>query len=234
MKICIDPGHGGSDPGAIGPTGLKEKDITLLVAQKVADKLQNMGVNVKLTRTDDNFVSLEKRCKIANNFGANYFVSIHCNSATNSTAKGTETYHAMGSTQGQKLAQAIQEELIQATGLTNRGVKTAGYYVLRYTNMPAALTELAFISNAEEEKLLKKPSFQEKVANAIVNGIAKAAGIQIKEDENVQKTKILFEGKELEGFIVDGKSYAEVRKLAEMLGLKVEWNATKNVIELRK
>jgi len=234
MRIVIDPGHGGSDPGAVGPTGLKEKDIVLAVSKKMAEKLQQVGAVVKLTRATDVFVGLQQRCDISNSFNADYFVSIHCNSAANSTAKGTETYHAVGSIQGQKLAQVIQKELIQATGLTNRGVKTARYYVLRKTKMPAVLVELGFISNAEEEKLLKKPSFQEKVANAIVNGIAKAAGIQIKEEENVQKTKILFEGQELEGFIMAGKSYTEVRKLAEMLGLKVEWNATKNVVELRK
>lgn len=177
-KIVIDPGHGGSDPGAVGPNGLKEAHVNLAVALKVAEKLRKAGVEVKLTRTSDVFIDLQPRCDIANSSGADYFVSIHCNSARTPEAKGTETYCYKFGGQGEVLAKAIQAELLAATGRTNRGVKTANFYVLRRTNMPAVLTELAFISNPEEECLLADPGYQEKCADAIAKGISKVIGIQ--------------------------------------------------------
>jgi N-acetylmuramoyl-L-alanine amidase len=179
VRVCIDPGHGGSDPGAVGPNGLKEAHVNLAVALKVAEKLRKAGVEVKLTRTSDVFIDLQPRCDIANSFGADYFVSIHCNSAGTPEAKGTETYCYKFGGQGEVLAKAIQAELIAATGRANRGVKTANYYVLRRTNMPAVLTELAFISNPEEERLLASPEFQEKCAVAIAKGIGKVIGVKI-------------------------------------------------------
>lgn len=179
MKVCIDPGHGGSDPGAVGPTGLKEAHVNLAVALKVAEKLRKAGVEVRLTRTSDMFIDLQLRCNIANSLGADYFVSIHCNSAGKPEAKGTETYCYKFGGQAEILAKAIQDELIAATGRDNRGVKTANYYVLRRTNMPAVLTELAFISNPEEERLLGSPEYQEKCAAAIAQGIGKVIGVQI-------------------------------------------------------
>ncbi|MGB9825727.1 MAG: N-acetylmuramoyl-L-alanine amidase [Desulfofundulus sp.] len=179
MRIVIDPGHGGSDPGAVGPNGLKEAHVNLAVALKVAEKLRKAGVEVKLTRTNDVFIDLQPRCDIANSFGADYFVSIHCNSAGTPEAKGTETYCYKFGGKGEILAKAIQAELIAATGRANRGVKTANYYVLRRTNMPAVLTELAFISNPEEERLLGSPDYQEKCATAIARGIGKVIGVKI-------------------------------------------------------
>jgi len=179
MKVCIDPGHGGKDPGAVGPNGLKEAHVNLAVALKVAEKLRKAGVEVKLTRTSDVFIDLQPRCDIANSFGADYFVSIHCNSAGTPEAKGTETYCYKFGGQGEVLAKAIQAELIATTGRANRGVKTANYYVLRRTKMPAVLTELAFISNPEEEHLLGSPDYQEKCATAIARGIGKVIGVKI-------------------------------------------------------
>jgi N-acetylmuramoyl-L-alanine amidase len=91
-RVVIDPGHGGTDPGALGPTGLKEKDVTLAVAHKVAPTLARLGVQVALTRDDDRFVTLEERTARANAFGADLFVSIHCNAAENKARHGIETY----------------------------------------------------------------------------------------------------------------------------------------------
>lgn len=145
----------------------------------MADKLRKAGVEVKLTRTSDVFIDLQPRCDIANSFGADYFVSIHCNSAGTPEARGTETYCYKLGGKGEVLAKAIQAELIAVTGRANRGVKTANYYVLRRTNMPAVLTELAFISNPAEERLLGSPDYQEKCATAIARGIGKVIGIKI-------------------------------------------------------
>ena len=181
MKIVIDPGHGGKDPGAVGPSGIKEANVNLQVALKVAEKLQKAGLSVKLTRTTDTFVDLQPRCDIANSWMADYFVSIHCNAASTPQAHGTETYCYKFGGKGEVLAKAIQAELIAATGRANRGVKTANFYVLRCTNMPAVLTEMAFISNPEEERLLASVAYQEKCALAIAKGIGKVIGVDIAE-----------------------------------------------------
>lgn len=184
-KVCLDPGHGGFDPGAVGPGGLKEKDVTLAVCRTVASLLASSGIEVKLTREDDRAVGndvdtdLYNRCRIANQWGADLFISVHCNSAINPAAHGTETYCYKLGGQGEVLAKTIQGELVAATGRTDRGVKTANYYVLRRTNMSAVLTELAFISNREEERLLAGHGYQEKCATAIAKGISKVIGIQI-------------------------------------------------------
>jgi N-acetylmuramoyl-L-alanine amidase len=179
VKIAIDPGHGGKDPGAVGPSGLREKDVALTVAKKVAEYLQSASIPVKMTRTSDVYVELKDRAKIANSFGADYFVSLHCNAFTSPTACGTETYCYKRGGKGEILAKAIQDELIAAIGLTDRGVKEGNFYVLRETNMPAALTELAFISNPNEEKLLASAEFQNKCALAIAKGIGKVINVQI-------------------------------------------------------
>lgn len=124
-----------------------------------------------MTRDNDNFISLQSRAIKANAVNAAFFVSIHCNAASDPNAGGTETYCATGSKQGEELARAIHRPLVTATGLKDRGVKAASFYVLRCTKMPAVLIELAFISNEKEEHLLKDTAFQEKVAEAIAKGI---------------------------------------------------------------
>lgn len=178
-KVCLDPGHGGKDPGAVGPKGLKEANVNLAVALKVAEKLRKAGIDVRLTRATDVFMDLQPRCDISNTWGADYFVSIHCNAAGTPQAYGTETYCYKFGGKGEVLAKAMQAELIAATGRANRGVKEANFYVLRKTNMPAVLTELAFVSNPEEERLLGSSGFQEKCATAIARGIGKVIGIKV-------------------------------------------------------
>lgn len=178
--ITIDPGHGGYDSGAVGPNGTYEKNVTLSVSLKVGKILQQNGIGVVYTRTSDNVPwpadvvqDLQTRCDISDNAGANYFVAIHTNSADASGARGTETYYYDGSSAGQKLAQAIQTELINSTGFVDRGIKTANFYVLKNTAAPSVLVELGFISNPTEEALLASDSFQNKLAQSIANGIIK-------------------------------------------------------------
>ena len=169
-RICIDAGHGGKDPGAAGRSGLNEKDVNMQVALKVADLLMDR-YTVVMTRTDDQYVSLGKRCDIANQSKSRLFVSIHCNAAENHEANGIETFHYYTSTRGKLFANAIQRGLIALTDRRDRGVKAAGFQVLRDTSMPAALIELGFITNAEEEQLLQNEEFQNACAKAIVKGI---------------------------------------------------------------
>ncbi|AJD26242.1 N-acetylmuramoyl-L-alanine amidase family protein [Clostridium botulinum CDC_297] len=175
--VIVDAGHGGYDSGAVGPTGVKEKDITLKVALKLGKILENNGVNVIYTRTSDNVSwpsnesqDLAARVAIANSNNTDLYVSIHANSF-NGSANGTETYYYNGSAKGKEAAEAVQKELVNAIGLYDRGTKTAGYYVLKNTISPSILVELGFIDNRNEEILLNSDWFQEKCAEAIAKGI---------------------------------------------------------------
>jgi N-acetylmuramoyl-L-alanine amidase len=176
-KIVLDPGHGGIDSGAVGPTGLQEKNVVLAIALKVGNILTKNDVETIYTRTIDKTQSLQEKCDVSNNAKPDYFVSIHANSYTAPAASGTETWYSSGSAAGQKLAQAVQTELIKETGRKDRGIKTAGFYVLNNTDATAILVETAFISNPEEEALLRSDAFQNKLAKAIATGILKCLGI---------------------------------------------------------
>lgn len=172
MKICIDAGHGGSEPGAIGPGNIKEKDITLKIAKLAGELAKINGFEVVYTRISDKFLSLRDRAEIANRNDCDIFISIHCN-AFKKESQGTETYGFPGSEEGKNLGLEIHHEMLKATKLANRGYKTARFGVLRMTSMPAVLVETAFISNSKEEKLLLSYEFQKKVACAIIKGAAK-------------------------------------------------------------
>lgn len=172
----IDPGHGGIDPGAIGSTGLMEKDVTLKIALKVGKLLTDRGLHINYTRVDDKTLSLSARANIANNSKAKYVVSIHINAAENKKATGTESFSFKEGTEGEKLAKSINDNLVKAIGLPNRGVKVANFAILRETNMPAALTEVSFISNPSEEALLRDEAFIDKVAEGIARGMVEFKG----------------------------------------------------------
>lgn len=232
FKVCIDPGHGGFDPGAVGLSGAQEKVVTLAVAKQVASILRGVGVDVVLTRESDELLAgtinadLGMRYDKANWAKADVFVSIHCNSAADPKANGTETFHYTGSPAGKKLAGHIQARMVAALGLRDRGVKQANFAVLRGTNMPAALAEIAFISNPDEEKLLESPAFQVKAARAIAEGIADYLGVALKDDT----PKVRIGKKELNGINVDGITYAPVRAMAEALGCKVTWDSITRMV----
>ena len=210
-RIILDPGHGGRDPGAIGPTGLQEKEVTLSIARKLSQLIrEKMGLEVYLTRKDDRFVSLDQRAEIANQLNGDIFLSIHANAGFDKQAKGVETFFNSRYTYGEgaemvaarensvaesgdvppevkmilwdliqnqyrsesnDLSHFIQRELSKSTGLEDRGVKSARFYVLRGVAMPACLIEVGFISNPWEEKELKKDSFRTKIALGIFNGL---------------------------------------------------------------
>ncbi|MDR1702263.1 MAG: N-acetylmuramoyl-L-alanine amidase [Sporomusaceae bacterium] len=178
--VAIDPGHGGSDSGAIGTGGTKEKNVNLTVAKLVKDLLEKEDVTVILTRSVDRDVSfpdssaaeeLGARVNVANRQKADVFVSIHHDAFTNSTVGGTSTYYYKKTVYDGMLAKTLQNRMVQAGGLQNRQVHSSNFYVVKNTRMPAALVELAFISNPNEERLLNSSAFQRKMAQAIVDGI---------------------------------------------------------------
>lgn len=184
--IVLDPGHGGSDSGAVGPTGLAEKTATLAVSKKVKTLLEASGARVVMTRDSDVDVygrnatdrqELQARVNVGEYTpGANIFVSIHCNAFSNPAAKGMETYYFPGSVRGEQLATSIYNELLKDGGLAGRGVRTANFYVIKHSSMPATLLELAFITNPREEALLGDDNYQTTLAKAIVRGISRYFG----------------------------------------------------------
>lgn len=184
--IVIDPGHGGLDTGARGSTGLLEKDVNLMVGLRVRDIIEASGGKCVMTHDEDVDVfgadarnatdadELQARVDVGTYTpNAEIFVSIHCNAAYNPTGNGTETYYYPKTGYDMMLAERIQEELVEYGGRRDRGVKQARFYVLRHGYIPAALAELAFISNFEEEPLLWSDDFQDKVAYAVANGIGR-------------------------------------------------------------
>ena len=183
-KIVIDAGHGGEDSGAIGPSGVTEKSITLQIAKEVERMLKEAGAKVIMTRSTDTEVSpkhrqatdvdeLQARCDVANKAKADIFISIHMDSFTSREASGTTGYYyTKGSASSKRLAAAIQSELVSQLKTTSRGIKTCNFYVVKHTKMPATLIEVAFVSNPKEEKLLTSKKGVQKAAIGIVNGIS--------------------------------------------------------------
>lgn len=178
--IVVDAGHGSPDPGAIGPTGTQENDNTLAIAQDLGEDLKQSGATVIQTRTGNaspantliDSGDLKARVSIANANFADLFVSIHNDSATG--GQGTTTYYSEDNPQNAqslRLAQALQAAIIRAIGTLDHGVKEALFYVIHHTTMPAALVEVAYISNRSEEKLLADPLFRQKAADGIYQGI---------------------------------------------------------------
>ena len=183
MKIWIDPGHGGTDPGAVNGSH-KEAKYALGISKKLGDKLSKKQISVYYTRLDDTFVSLNARSDRANAENVDLFISIHLNSASNKTAKGIETLVQSRGGKAEQLANKVQESLINATGALNRGVKVQNLSVTRRTKMPAILIEVGFISNNEECAKLSSLEYQELLADAIYKGILRYLNINNIESNN--------------------------------------------------
>ena len=192
MKTMIDPGHAGRnvDPGAVNSaTGLQEADVALQVSRLVESQLLAAGHEVKLTRTDWEHAETDDlgyRTSLANDWGAELFVSIHCNSAASPSAAGYEVWTSPGDTPGDVLATCIYEQI--ATEFLDRAGRTdlsdgdpdkeSRFYVLVHTDAPACLLEMAFISNDEEAALLSNAAWQERYARAIARGVTDYAALK--------------------------------------------------------
>lgn len=180
-KVFIDAGHGGSDPGALG-FGYRESDLNLQIAKKIESKLKSRGIDVKMSRSSDIYYSLSERAEMANDYGADAFVSIHQNSAESASANGIETYYNRNKEEEKPLSNDVQTQVINKTGATNRGVKNAEFTVLVKSNMISALVECGFISNESEVKNLSDSDYQDKLATGIADGI-----------ENYLKSSVIIE-----------------------------------------
>ncbi len=244
LRVVLDAGHGGADPGAIGPTGVREKDVNLAITRKLARLLEAKGVEVILTREDDHYITLEERSNIANRDQPDFFVSIHCNAFTDRYVEGFECYTLseeflqtrnvsgfMGSSgehydyqagryddgkraqiaarhhsppardvgefsgdalsrlvlwnllleeyrqESRRLAASIQNHLARRlNSTTDRGVKTAGFSVLKWTYVPAVLVEVGFLSHRRWESWLNSGWMQDTIAEALCQAVLEAAG----------------------------------------------------------
>lgn len=172
-SIVIDAGHGGLDSGAY-KNEVKEKDINLQVATSLALMLGSHGYKVIETRTRDVYLTLPARCKKSNDAAADYFISIHCNSALNKAANGCEVWYHEKSTVGKHLAQCIQSEIVKTTGVNDRGIKpTNSLWVIKHTAAPAVLIELGFLSNEQECERLQTTEYQTMLVTAISEGLSR-------------------------------------------------------------
>ena len=189
-KVFIDAGHGGTDPGALG-YGYRESDFNLQIAKKVESKLKSKGIDVKMSRNSDIFYSLSERAEMANDYGADAFVSIHQNSAENKSANGIETYYNRKKEEDRPLSNDIQKQVISQTGANNRGVKNAEFTVLVKSEMISALVECGFITNELEVKKLSDSSYQDKLATGIANGIEE----YLKSNVIIEESQITATGK---------------------------------------
>ena len=181
VKIYLDAGHGGKDSGAVG-NGLFEKNVVLDLAKRVEAKLKEYkNVEIKQTRTTDVFLELSERTTAANQWGADCFVSFHCNSATDASAKGFESFVYNGSIGPDTIAfqNVMHSEILRQIGanVVDRGKKRANFHVLRESNMKAILVENLFVSNASDAALLKQATFLDRLAQGYTTGIEKFYGL---------------------------------------------------------
>ncbi|SDD44532.1 N-acetylmuramoyl-L-alanine amidase family protein [Sporomusa acidovorans] len=177
--VVIDPGHGGSNPGAVA-NNTRETDNNLAVSLKLRDKLTAAGAKVIMTRQSDRTVApegsslgqeLAARVNIAETNNADIFVSIHSNSNPDPSIYGTMTFYPSG--KSSKLALEVQDNIIKETGAVDKGTSAATFYVLRNTSMPSILVEMGFVSNASEAGKLQDDNYRNKIAQGIFAGIAK-------------------------------------------------------------
>lgn len=169
--VVVDAGHGGRDPGTTSSSGSYEKNINLRVAAKVARRLEAEGIGVVMTRWQDRSLELEERAAVANDRNADLFVSIHADSEPSKSIQGFTIYVARAaSSNARQAAQAISEAMSR-TGADTRGIREADYRVLVQTNCPAVLIELGYLSNAWEASRLRDGDYQNRLADAVVEGI---------------------------------------------------------------
>lgn len=171
VKVAIIVGHGGVDAGAISRSGYMEKTLTLEVSKKLAVELRARGAIPYLSREEDRYMSLEEQAEFAIKNKADLLISVHFNSFVNDTVSGAESYYYKPI--DYELARAVHSEIIKNSGVKDKGVKKAQMHNLNHTPMPGVLIEPAFISNREEEKLIKTAAYQKKLAGAICDGIEK-------------------------------------------------------------
>ena len=173
VRVVIDPGHGGPDPGAVGIGDLRETDVVLDVGLQVAQLLQARGVQVLMTRTSEVDVDLPPRVALANRSGADVFVSLHANALSmgRPDVNGIETFYFEGG-RSRGLAELIQERLLAISpGTVDRGARPGRFFVIRRTVMPSVLTEMGFVTGEIDAPRLADANYRRRLAQAVAGGI---------------------------------------------------------------
>jgi len=184
VTVVLDPGHGGRQPGALGPSGLMEKEVNLDIGRRAEKLLSQAGARVIMTRTDDSSLipvasrddlrrELCLRADVANRGNADLFVAIHCNSSGSMRRTGSETYYCTPRSLG--LAKVMQQALVEELKLRDGGIHTCNFVVVSQARMPAVLVEIAYLNDPTEEALLGSPEFRQRAAQAIVEGVSRYA-----------------------------------------------------------
>lgn len=208
MLVFLDPGHGGSDPGATA-NGLTEKDLNLTVGLACRNRLAALGVPVLMSRESDADVTLAARVHLANTKRATCFVSLHHNAANNPDAQGFEIWHSIKGGEGKRLAGLIESQLVSNLGIRSRSLKSREsesmpgrdyHYVIRHTAMPAVIVEGGFITNAHDAAVLMNPAALKAEGEAIADAVAAWLGVKQAEGarnelEVLRKEKALLEEK---------------------------------------
>ncbi|WP_054954997.1 N-acetylmuramoyl-L-alanine amidase family protein [Paenibacillus dakarensis] len=233
-KLLADGGHGGHDPGAIGFSGKREKDYALTMVKKLSERLKKDGlIQPILSRSDDTFIPLQDRVTIAKKNKVDAFLSIHLNSA-GSIATGTETLYTRA--ESRKFAETVHKHLIKATGFKDRGVRYQNIHVTRETDMPAILVEVGFINNPQEEDKLFSQDHQNRVIEALVQGIYEYLGVKVEqkaEKPTYTEMEITVHSGEKErytGYNIKGTTWIPSRPIGEMLGGRIGYKDGKVTI----
>jgi len=173
--IVIDPGHGNSTSSNsvenIGPTGLKESYVNLDISERLKILLESQGCEVKLTRNNEDDVTLVDRRELSNSLRPDFFISIHQNGFSNISTSGAEAYYYKGDIEGERLAKLIISNLTSFLNITNRGVKNADFYLLREVKSSSIQIETSYITNPQQELLLRNEDYRQNIAVAIYQGI---------------------------------------------------------------
>lgn len=191
-RLVIDLGHGGHDPGAIGPNKTHEADVVLAIGKELNELLKSCNLEIKFTRLENKYLSLTERAKIANDFKADYFLSIHINSASDNTVRGVEVWQYSNTNEKlNKFSNGLCTDVSKILNIRNRGLKLSKELsVLRNTTMPAALIEVDFISNTQAEKDLKVSANVRAIAVAIKNNLVKLLDLDVATDDTWYKVCI--------------------------------------------
>lgn len=191
-RLVIDLGHGGSDPGAVGPNKTHEAAIVLAIGKELNELLKNYELDIKFTRLTDKYLSLSERSKIANDFKADYFLSIHINSASDKSVRGVEMWQYNNAhNKLNDFSKGLCDDISKIFSIKNRGVKfNKEFSVLKNTKMPACLIEVDFISNINAEKDLNSSSNIKAIAAAIKNNLVELFGLEKANNDNLYKVCI--------------------------------------------
>ncbi|MEG1424790.1 MAG: N-acetylmuramoyl-L-alanine amidase [Peptostreptococcaceae bacterium] len=188
-RLVIDLGHGASDPGAVGQNGTHESNVVLAIGKELNESLKGYDLEVKFTRLSDKYLSLGERVKIANDFKADYFLSIHINSASDKSVRGAEIWlYDNVNSRMNDFSKGLCEDISKIFNIRNRGVKLSKEFtVLRDTRMPACLVEIDFISNKDAEKDLKVSGNIKAVAAAIKDNLIDLFGLKKPDNDILYK-----------------------------------------------